>query len=89
MRTDLNKTKQTMITVKGRLMNILGQNVVITQGPTYPVVQFITNDQFDKYSRSLESKFVVRETLITLDGSKIIVNYIKKFDTALYPRKQS
>lgn len=66
-----------MITVKGRLVNILGRNVAIAQEPTYPVVKYITKQEADNFMHNIMSKYVVTESLQTLQGEKIIVHYIK------------
>ena len=64
--------------IKGYLINILGRDVAVTNKPSNPVVKFITKDEADKLMQSIENKWIVTETLTTLDGNKIIVNYIKK-----------
>jgi hypothetical protein len=64
--------------VIGRLINVLGKSIVITQEPKYPVVQFISDSDYQRKTQTMESNFVVREMLTTLGGGKTIVNYIRK-----------
>jgi hypothetical protein len=64
--------------IKGYVINILGMNVAVEQKPSYPVVKFLTKEEYDKKVQSLDSKWVRRETLTALDDSKIIVYYIFK-----------
>lgn len=65
-----------MITITGYILNVLGRNVVVNQKPSHEVVKFITAEEFDKQSKTLMSKFVVKEGLSTPSGITI-VHYIK------------
>lgn len=65
-----------MLTITGFMLNVLGENVVVNQKPSNKVVKFITAEEFDKQSKTLMSKFVVKEGLPTPNGI-VIVHYIK------------
>ena len=66
-----------MLNIKGKMLNVLGKNVVVTQGTSYPVERFITSEEYEKRVRKTTSRHHIREMLTTLSGEKIIVNYIK------------
>lgn len=63
--------------IVGYQLNVLGHILVVKQKPTNNVVKFITKEQFDKGTQSLESRFLVCECLPLLDGGMTQVFYIK------------
>lgn len=50
---------------------------ILQQAPTYPVVKFISAEEFDKHSKDIMSKHVVKEAIRNMSGKLIIVHYIK------------
>lgn len=66
-----------MLTQKGRLVNILGQNVAIAQEPTYPVAKFLTKEEFERFSRDPWNKALITESLRLVNNSLIIIYYVK------------
>lgn len=65
-----------MLTITGFMLNVLGKNVVVNQKPSNKVVRFITSEEFEKQSKTLMSKFLVKEGLPSPNGI-VIVHYIK------------
>lgn len=52
--------------------------VQVQRNTTYPVVKWLTDDEFNKAIQIAGNQWVVRESLTLLSGEKIIVNYIRK-----------
>lgn len=65
-----------MITITGYMLNILGRNVVVDQKPSHSVVKFISPEEFNQHTKTIMSKYVVKEGLPSPNGI-IIVHYIK------------
>lgn len=59
--------------VVGHLVFVGGKMTMVSRKPSYPVVKYVTKEEFDRNTQSISSKFYVCEKI-----DEVIIYYIKK-----------
>lgn len=61
------------LSVIGHIVFVEGKMTMVSRKPSYPVVKYVTKQEFDRATQSISSKFYVKEMI-----DETIVYYIKK-----------